>query len=69
MEEVSKNGIIIKCKDLYKNFILNTIHWLSNYYRKLNKNNPLSNPRGFEDFTPIILDNDDCKSSAKSGLI
>lgn len=63
MEEVSKNGIIIKCKDLYKNLILNTIHWLSNYYRKLNKNNPLSNPRGFEDFTPIILDNDDDKYS------
>lgn len=63
MIENSKKVIIIKIKDFYKNLLLNLIHSLSNCYRKLNKNNPLSNPQGFEDFTPIILDDKDDKYS------
>lgn len=63
MSEISKKAIILKFKDLYKNLLLNIIHTLSNCYRKLNKNNPLSNPQGFEDFTPIILDDKDDKYS------
>ena len=63
MSEISKKAIILKIKDLYKNLLLNIIHSLSNCYRKLNKNSPLSNPQGFEDFTPIILNDKDDKYS------
>lgn len=63
MSEVSKKAIILKIKYLYKKMLLNIIHTLSNCYRKLNKNSHLSNPQGFEDFTPIILNNKDDKYS------
>lgn len=63
MTEISKKSIILKIKDLYKNLLLNIIHSLTNCYRKLDKNSPLSNAQGFEDFTPIILDDKEDKYS------
>jgi hypothetical protein len=63
MSGISKMEIILKIKDLYKNLLLNIIHSLSNCYRKLNKNSPLSNTQGLEDFTPIILADKDDKYS------
>lgn len=63
MSEISKKSTTLKIKDLYKNLLLNIIHRLSNCYRKLNKNSPLSNTQGFEDFTPIILADKDDKYS------
>lgn len=63
MSEISKKSTMLKNKDLYKNLLLNIIHSLSNCYRKLNKNSPLSNTQGFEDFTPIILADEDDKYS------
>ncbi len=63
MSEISNKKIMLKIRHLYKNLLLNIIHTLSNYYRKINKNSPLSNPQGFEDFTPIILNDKDDKYS------
>lgn len=63
MSGISKKSTMLKIKDLYKNLLLNIIHGLSNCYRKLNKNSPLSNTQGFEDFTPIILADKDDKYS------
>jgi len=63
MSEISKKSTMLKIKDLYKNLLLNIIRRLSNCYRKLNKNSPLSNTQGFEDFTPIILADKDDKYS------
>lgn len=63
MSEISKKSIILKIKDFYKNLLLNIIHKLNNCYIKLNKNSPLSNNQGFEDFTPIILADKDDKYS------
>ncbi|MGV8946722.1 MAG: hypothetical protein ACOH1N_09860 [Lutibacter sp.] len=63
MSEISNKKIILKIRVLYKNLLLIIIHRLSNCYRKLNKNSPLSNPQDFEDFTPIILNDKDDKYS------
>jgi hypothetical protein len=63
MIDIYKKTIKIKIKNLYKNQLLNIIHRLSNSYRKLNTNDNLDNPKGFEDFTPIILADEDDKYS------
>ena len=49
-----RKSIILKIKYFYKKLLLNIIHSLSNYYRKICKNSPLINLQGFEDFAPKI---------------
>ncbi|MBF4507323.1 hypothetical protein IRZ83_11625 [Flavobacterium sp. JLP] len=58
-----KTKIRIFFKKLLINTLQNTIYLSNNWYKRLNKNNDLINLQNFEDFTPIILNDEDDKYS------